>query len=87
MTFQEIADTITPTGYAAAIVGLVLCLLVIMLRFRARNLAEKQAHQAAVADEEDEEAALPAPEAVPPAEPESPRTPFKAYVPGESTPE
>ncbi len=83
MTLQEIADTITPTGYAAAIVGLVLCLVVVLLRFRARNLAEEQAYQAAVSEEE-EEAGAPAEEAeAPPVEPVKPKTPFKTYVPGE----
>jgi len=82
MTLQEIADAITPTGYAAAVIGLFLCLLVIMLRFRARNLAEEQAYQAAVSDEE--AAGTSADEAAaPPVEPEKPRTPFKTYVPGE----
>ena len=86
MTLEEIAQSITPTGYAAAIIGLLLCLLVIVLRFRARNLAEEKAYQAAVADQE--EAESPAPQAAAPeAVAEKPQAPFKAYVPEESTPE
>jgi hypothetical protein len=86
MTFEEIAQSITPIGYAAAIIGLLLCLLVIIVRFRARNLAGEKAYQAAVADQE--RAENPAPQdAAPGAEPEKPKTPFKAYVPEESTPE
>jgi hypothetical protein len=39
MTFAQIAQSITPVGYAAAIVGLVLCVVVVVIRFRSRNLA------------------------------------------------
>ncbi len=41
MTFDEIALNITPVGYAAAIVGFLLCVAVLMIRFRDRNLILK----------------------------------------------
>lgn len=40
MTLDAIAESITPVGFAAAIIGLGLCLLVLVLRSRARNMAQ-----------------------------------------------
>ena len=86
MTLDEIAGSITPTGYAAAIIGLILCLLVVILRFRARNLVEEQAYQAAMLEEK--ETGKPEDQAMAPTvDPEKPKTPFKAYVPEESATE
>ena len=53
MTFNEIAETMTPTGTAAAVIGLVLCIAVLMIRYRARNLEElriREKMMAAVAE-------------------------------------
>ena len=41
MTFDEIALNITPIGYTAAVVGFLLCVAVLMIRFRDRNLMLK----------------------------------------------
>jgi hypothetical protein len=41
MTFDEIALNITPVGYAAAVVGFLLCVAVLMIHFRDRNLILK----------------------------------------------
>ena len=41
MTFDEIALNITSVGYAAAVVGSLLCVAVLMIHFRDRNLTLK----------------------------------------------
>jgi hypothetical protein len=41
MTMDAIAEAITPTGYVAAIVGVVLSIFVLMIRFRASNIHRK----------------------------------------------
>ncbi|MBT3192140.1 MAG: hypothetical protein HN341_06255 [Verrucomicrobia bacterium] len=83
MTLAEIAQTITPTGRAAAIIGLILCVVVLAVQFRTRNLARKdeEAADAAV----DEAAKDEPPEAVP--EPSSkPKSAFKTFTPDEAPP-
>ncbi len=90
MTLNEIAETITPTGYTSAIIGLVLCLVVTILRSRARNLAEETAPQAGALDDSPGDVAESDdnPELEPAASvPDKPKAPFKAYVPGEAPPE
>ena len=47
MTMDAIAEAITPTGYVAAIVGVVLSIFVLMIRFRARNIQRKENEDAA----------------------------------------
>ena len=46
MTMEAIAEAITPTGYVAAIVGVVLSLFVLMIRFRASNIHRKEKEDA-----------------------------------------
>ncbi len=84
MTLNEIAQTVTPTGYAAAIIGLLLCLVAIVLRSRSRNLADEAAYHAAASDGEYGDSRSVEEPAAPPPEPDKPKTAFKAYVPGES---
>jgi len=54
MSFEEIAQNITTTGYISAIVGVLLCIAVLMIRFRARNLVlekERAVRMQALSDE------------------------------------
>ena len=79
MTLEEIAQTITPTGYGAAIVGLVLCIVVLSVRFRARNIAREAAAASTAADETKSEA--PPVELAPPSQLKSP---FKSFSPSDA---
>jgi len=84
MTFNEIAETMTPTGTAAAVIGLVLCAAVMMIRYRARNLEElriRERMMAAVA-ERDKEAKSGGPVTADPAGPApTPHSAFKTFKP------
>ncbi len=56
MSFEEIAQNSTTMGYIAAIVGVLLCVAVIMIRFRARNLVlekERAEHMRALSDKKE----------------------------------
>ena len=79
MTLEEIAQTITPTGYGAAIVGFVLSILVLSIRFRARNIAREAAAASSAADETQSDA--PPVERAPPSQPKSL---FKAFSPSDA---
>ena len=80
MTLEEIAQTITPTGYGAAIVGLVLSVLVLSIRLRARNIAREAAAASSAADETKSDDAPPV-ERAPPSQPKSL---FKAFSPSDA---
>lgn len=81
MTMDAIADAITPAGYSAAIVGVALSLLVLLIRFRERNLQNK-----ADSDRRDVESAQReiqnAEPAAPSAAPKG-RSTFKTFTPDE----
>jgi hypothetical protein len=86
MTLDEISQAITPTGHTAAIIGVILCIAVLSVRFRARNLAtteEPAETEPPVA--EDEKDAAPetgVPTSVP--EPAKPTSPFKTFSPSDA---
>lgn len=81
MTFDEIAQNMTPTGRIAAIIGVVLCIAVIIIKTRARNLLRE--------DEKAKQLHNPANKSsvglneMQPNETEHKST-FKTFVPGES---
>jgi len=79
MTIEEIAEAITPTGYVAAIVGLLLCIAVILVRFRARNLALAAPRSPAASGETGAPSAHAAP--VDTAVNPEPKSLFKAFSP------
>jgi hypothetical protein len=80
MTMEAIAEAITPTGYVAAIVGVVLSIFVLMIRFRARNIQRKVNQDAVSKAADDPQQPEPNQEPVSFAPPQAQST-FKKFAP------
>jgi hypothetical protein len=71
MTFDQITESMTPLGFGAAVIGLILCVAVLAIRFRAQNIA-----QGAISTAQTKPEVSPETE-----QPPKPKSAFKPYVP------